>query len=119
MAYGTAVRPDAGVTRKVTYPLRQGSVAERPNALALKASVGKTTGGSNPSASAAVQGRFPGWPGAAPDCFPYVGAEAAVRVTEASISSVTPSAAAVRSVVLNDARIRDNDPVVIDLRGTG
>ena len=28
-------------------------MAERPNALALKASVGKTTGGSNPSASAA------------------------------------------------------------------
>ena len=27
-------------------------MAERPNALALKASVGKTTGGSNPSASA-------------------------------------------------------------------
>ena len=36
----------------------EGSVAERPNALALKASVGETTGGSNPSASAAGQGLF-------------------------------------------------------------
>lgn len=45
-------RADGGLALRVTYPFRQGSVAERPNALALKASVGKTTGGSNPSASA-------------------------------------------------------------------
>ena len=33
-------------------------MAERPNALALKASVGETTGGSNPSASAVKGGAY-------------------------------------------------------------
>lgn len=42
---------------QVRYRTAQGSVAERPNALALKASVGETTGGSNPSASADVLSR--------------------------------------------------------------
>lgn len=53
--------------------IAHGSVAERPNALALKARVGKTTGGSNPSASAARQGRFRQ---TAPD-FPTVGGSSA------------------------------------------
>src|SRR5690606_23261157 len=38
----------------------RGGVAERPNAVALKATVGKPTGGSNPSASARRDGSS--WP---------------------------------------------------------